>query len=181
MEEEIKPSVAQTEEESVDLDTTDEQVDSEESTESVEEMRERLAKAEELADNYKVRAEKAEKKAKEAKVETKVEPKSDGLSSKDTIAIINAKVHEDDIDEVMEYARFKKISISEALQSSVIKASLAERQEHRSTAQATNTGKARSGSSKLSGEAVLDKARKTGELPESEEAINALVEARYKK
>ncbi len=178
MEEEIVVADdSKTAEETVDLDTTEETAE-ETTEESVEDVKARLTKAEELAQNYKVRAEKAEKKAKETKVE-KVEPVQ-GLSSKDTIALINAKVNEDDIEEVIEYAKFKKISVSEALKSSVIKASLTEREEQRNTANATSTGKSR-GAAKVSGEALLAKAQKTGEIPDSDEGISALIAARMKK
>lgn len=174
MEEEIMPSVAQTEEE-VTPEVIEETDSNETVEESVDEVRERLQKAEELANNYKIRAEKAEKQAKtQPKVET-------GLSSKDTIALINAKVHEDDVDDVIEYARFKKIPIGEALKSTVIKASLKEKEELRNTANATNTGRTRTPNSKVSGESLLDKAQKTGEIPESDEALKAMLDARYKK
>jgi len=169
--------------EAVVVESTEEvSVDSQESdtTESVEEMRERLAeeaekrqKAETLANNYKIRAEKAEKAVKAPQ-----EPKTEGLTSKDTIALINAKVHEEDIDEVVEYARFKKISIADALKSSVVRASLSERSEQRSTAEATNTGRTR-GSARVSPEALLGKAQKTGEIPDNPAELSAMLESRY--
>lgn len=179
MEDTTKPSVAQTEEESTDLDTVEDVVESEESTESEVDWKAEAEKQKQLAENQKVRAEKAERQAK-TKVETKVETQP-GLSSKDTIALINAKVHEDDVDEVVDYAKFKKISIPEALKSSVIKTSLSERQELRNTANATNPGRTRSGSSKVSGDALLEKARKTGEVPESDADLDAMLTSRYKK
>ncbi len=101
------------------------------------------------------------------------------LSSRDTIALINAKIHEDDVDDVLEYAKFKKIPVAEAIKSSVVRASLAEKQELRATANATNTGRTRAPNSRVSGEALLDKAQKTGELPDSKEALNAMLDARY--
>lgn len=167
--------------EEVDLNSTTEEVESEETTESIDELRTRLAKAEEIAESQKIRAEKAEKLVK-TKAETKVEAHNDtSLSSKDTIALINAKVHEDDVEDVIDYAKYKKISVAEALKSSVIKASLAEKSEFRATANATNTAKARSGGSKASGDTLLDKAKRTGEVPDSDEGLNALVAARYSK
>jgi len=150
----------------------------EESEESVAEVKARLAKAEELANNYKVRAEKAERKvAKDAPIIR--EAKSD-IPSKDLIAIMNAKVHEEDIDEVLDYAKFKKISVSEALKSNAIKSHLRDQEEKRTTAEATNTGKTRGGNSKLSGEALLNIAREKGEVPEKADDLDALLEARYK-
>lgn len=163
-----------------------EEVDSNETTqesgESVEEMRDRLEKAEALANNYKIRAEKAERKSKTEQPKTEhVERADNSLSFKDAITLSNAKVHEDDIDEIIDYAKFKKISIGEALKSSVIKASLAERSEFRQTAQATSTGKARSGASRQTAESLLKKVRTTGEIPDNADELEALVENRYKR
>jgi hypothetical protein len=140
--------------------------------ESVEEVKAQLAKAKELADNYKVRAEKAEKKAKEAPKE-----KEPSLSTQDLIALMNAKVNEDDISEVEDYARFKKISIKEALKTSTIKTFLAEREEQRNVAAATNVSAARRSPSRISEETLISKASK-GELPESDDEIKRLAEAR---
>lgn len=141
-----------------------------------EEEKQSRLKAEEVAENQKIRAEKAEKKAKDVRIEAKAD-----LSSRDTIAIINARVHEDDVDEVLDYAKYKKISIAEALKSSFIKTSLAEKEELRNTAEATNTGRTRSGNSKQSGDALLSKAKKTGELPDREEDLDTMLESRYTK
>lgn len=142
-------------------------------------LKERLKKAEEYGRNQKIRAEKAELKAKEVSSDTETIVTPD-LSSKDTIALINAKVHEDDVDEVVEYAKFKKISLAEALRTNVIKTSLSERAEQRATAEATTTGKARSGHAKVSGETLLRKAQKTGEMPDRQEDLEALLEERYR-
>ena len=135
--------------------------------ESVEEVKSRLAKAEELANNYKIRAEKAEGKLKDVKP---TESKTDGLTTKDTIAIMNAKVHEDDIDEVVDYAKFKKIPVSEALKSGVVKTLLAEKAEQRTIAEATNTSGSRRSSAKLTDEALMSNIR-GGQLPESDADI----------
>jgi len=103
--------------------------------------------------------------------------KSGDLSSKDLIALISAKIPEDDVDEVVEYSRFKKISIGEALKSSVIRASLAERAEQRTTAAATNTAPSRRGPTQLSDEARLESI-KDGKFPESDADIQKLMEAK---
>ena len=149
--------------------------------ESVDEIKAKLAKAEELAQNYRIRAEKAERKAKEPENKpVQVHNTAIGipnLTSIDTIAIMRANVPEDDITDVVEYAQFKKISVSEALKSSTVKNILAEKEEQRTVAQATNTGAARRGTSKVSDEALAQKAYK-GELPESDEDIRRLYKAR---
>ncbi len=147
------------------------------SEESIEEVKARLAKAEELANNYKIRAEKAEKGK---KTQPAPEAKKGDLSSKDLIAIMNAKVPEDDIDEVVDYAKFKGISVGEALKSSTIKATLSERAEQRNTAAATNTGTVRRGNAKVSDDVLLSEAQK-GKLPESDDDIARLIGARSKK
>jgi hypothetical protein len=165
-----------TEEVTPEVTTTEEVVE-----ESIEEVKARLAKAEEIANNYKIRAEKAEKISKSVKVETKVETKTesnDGLSVKDTLALFGAKVTEpEDVDEVVEWARFKKIQVTEALKSETIKARLKEKSEMRATAAATNTGPARRTTTKMTPDVLVSKA-KAGELPESDEGMDALAEAR---
>lgn len=157
--------------EEVTLEVTEEATTQEESVETVEEVKARLAKAEELANNYKIRAEKAEKKAKET---SQVKPAQTATSTRDLVALMEAKVPADDIADVEEFAKFKNISIAEALKSSTVKSILAEKAEKRNTANATNTGAARRSPAKVSDEVLLDKARK-GELPESDEDINRLV------
>jgi hypothetical protein len=154
-----------------DVTTTDEVVE-----ESVEEIKSRLAKAEELANNYKIRAEKAEKKAKEpVTTELKPEKNDTGISALDTIAFINAKVTEpEDIQEVVEWAQFKKIPVAQALKSDTIKTLLREKSELRATALATNTGGARRTTSKVSDETLMQNAAK-GQLPESEAEMQRLV------
>lgn len=149
--------------------------------ESVEEVKARLAKAEELAQNYKIRAEKAERKVKEPENKP-VQAQNTAIGAVnltpiDTIAIMRANVPEDDITDVVEYAQFRKISIAEALKSSTVKNILAEKEEQRTVAQATNTGATRRGSTKVSDEALAQKAYR-GELPESDEEIRRLYKAR---
>lgn len=99
------------------------------------------------------------------------ESTSSKISIKDQQALLRNNVHEDDIDEVVEYAAFKKISVSEALKSDVIKTTLSNKAEFRKTADASNTSSAKKGSSKVSDETLVSKLSK-GEVPEkgSEEA-----------
>jgi hypothetical protein len=150
----------------------------EKSEESVEEVKARLAKAEELAQNYKVRAEKAEKKAKEVvREESKTTKPSSDLSSKDLMALMNAKVETDDVDEIVDYAKFKGISVAEALKTGVIKTSLAEKAEQRKIADATNTGTSKRSSGKVSDDVLLSNASK-GILPESDEDMERLFNLR---
>lgn len=117
-----------------------------------------------------------ERLKKAEQVPSKVE-NTDELSSKDLLAIMNASVSEDDLDEVIEFAKYKKISVAEALKNSTLKSILSDKASERKTAAATQTRSAR-GTSKVSGSDILAKAERTGEVPDDEEGLNALFQAR---
>lgn len=135
---------------------------------------EKAKKAEELADNYKIRAEKAEK---ELKVKGgKVEDQS--LTTKDALALVNAKVSDEDYDEVIRVSKIFGKSIGETLKDKTMQSILSERVEERRTAELAQTGKNRRGESKTTGEDLLAKAEKTGEVPEDEEGLKKLFQAR---
>lgn len=162
---------------------TEEELINEFETNQAEALRvesERAKKSEELANNYKIRAEKAESeaKAKEAK-EVKVEPTpiNDSLTQSDLLAIVRANIADEDIDEVRDYANLKHISVSEALKSSVVKTILSEKDEERKTANATSTGNARKGSERQTPSQLLENAKK-GILPDSDEDLEKLILAR---
>ncbi len=139
-------------------------------------------KAEEYAQNQKIRAEKAERENKElkAKLSQKETPKEVALKNEMSLKDIRAlaDVHDDDVDSVVDWAKFKEISIAEAKKSSEIQALLRTRTEERQTAQAANVGSAKRGSSKISDESLLEKLEKN-EL--SEEDIEKAVKARMEK
>jgi hypothetical protein len=103
-------------------------------------------------------------------------PSQDGLSNKDVLFLAKADIHEDDLDDVIDYARLKKIPVAEAHK--FMKPILAERAEERRTAAATRTGSGARGASKATGDDLLRKADQSGEVPESDDGIKALVEAR---
>lgn len=156
------------------LDTQEEAIvdadsdDTQEDIEDIEELKAKLAKAEELANNYKVRAEKAEK--------SKVQPthkEAQGLSITDQMALVRADVHEDDLEEVQEFAKFKKITIAEALKTPMLKSILLDNKEKRDTAIAANITSSKRVSGKVSDETIFTKAMK-GELPESDEELARL-------
>lgn len=151
--------------------TTEEEVETEE---SAEELKERLAKAEELANNYKIRAEKAEKASK-----AKPPTTANDLNSKDLVAIMNAKVPEEDIDEVVEYAKYRKTSVGEILKDPIMKATLDLRAEERNTAIAANTNTSRRGSNRVPDDVLLANASR-GKMPESDAEIARLMKAKYK-
>jgi len=132
-----------------------------------------FAKAKELAENYKIRAEKAEAKT---KGETKGEEQS--LTTKDALALVNAKVSDEDYDEVIRVSKILGKTISETLKDKTMNTILAERVEERQSAELAQTGKQNRGTNKNTGEDLLAKAEKTGEVPEDEEGMQKLFQAR---
>lgn len=101
------------------------------------------------------------------------------LSQKDLYAMVKADVSEEDFDEVVEFAKFKKISVSEALKLPVLKTILSDKSEQRKSALATSTGSSRRSNAKLSDEALLENANK-GIMPDSDEDIRRLASIKRK-
>lgn len=147
--------------------------------ESGEALKEKLQKAEELAKNQRIRAEKAEralkqKSALKTEKAEEVEAKStSGMSLKDIRALQD--VHDDCVDQVIEYAKFKGVSIVEAKKDPVMQTFLKTKEEERRIAEATNTGGARRGTNKISDETLI-KNFNSG-VPLKEDDIERLVEA----
>jgi hypothetical protein len=139
-----------------------------------EEQVEELKKRAKLTESYKIRAEKAEgelKKKKSVKEELTMTPK-------DTVALVNAKVDTEDFDSVVDWAKFKGVSVSDALKDKTLQVVLREKGEERKTAQATSTKGGRS-FSKETPEEIVSRASK-GELPDDDEGIAKLAEAHMK-
>jgi hypothetical protein len=157
-------------EETEDLNTTE---SADETTEQIDWKAEAL-KMKEIADNQRIRAEKAERKAKEPQSIAQANP---SLSTADIIALSKADIEAEDVDEVLEYAKFKRISIAEALKSPVVKATLSEKKEQRNVAIATNTGGAKRSTGRISDETLIANAEK-GILPESDADIDRLMKAK---
>ena len=120
------------------------------------------------------RAKKAETALKEVKAKKPEEVVKEDFSNKDFLYLAKADVHEDDIDTVLEWAKFKKIAVKEA--HNELKGVLATKAEERKSAQVTQTKGAR-GSSAPSAEDLVSNASK-GKLPEKDEDIEALAAAR---
>lgn len=156
---------------------SDETEEEGETVESLTEKNKQLFARAKRAEGFELKDGKWVKKANIAK-KPDAAPSQNTLTPEDTVAFMNAKIHEDDVNEVIEWAKFKKISIKEALKSPILKATLAEKTEHRATAAAANVGKGRKGSTQATGEELLSKTRRTGELPGTDEGIEKLVEAR---
>ncbi len=100
------------------------------------------------------------------------------MSFTDQRALINSNVHDDDIQEVKDFAKLKGISIAEALKHPIVSATLAENTEKRVTASATNTSIARRGPTKLSDEDRISQAN-AGKMPEKDEDIDSLMSAKF--
>lgn len=122
-------------------------------------------------------AEAREAKAKLAERGTSGEVNTKGsLSTVDLMALVNHKVNEEDIPEVENYARFKGISIAEALKTTVVKSLLSEKEEMRKTASATNVKNSRVAVNKVNPSDLLDKARAGEKIDDKD--IEALARAR---
>jgi len=100
---------------------------------------------------------------------------ADGVSADDIIALTG--IDAEDRERVRKWATQTGTSITEALNDPDLKLILDTRAEERRTAAATSIGSGR-GSSKVTGEQLLDKARTTGEVPDTDEGMAKLAEAR---
>jgi len=147
-------------------------------TPSQEEIDE-LRKKAELAENYKIRAEKAEKKIKEKPKEEEKKPETETMSQKDFLALNEHKVTSDDIDEVNRVAKALDQPVHEALKDPVLQGILSTRAEQRKTAETTQTKTNQRVAQKTNPETVLSKASQ-GHLPNEDDdaGIEALAEAR---
>lgn len=122
---------------------------------------------------YKAIAERKSKQADKAKELPKQEAPAPAenkqeadLTAKDAIVLMKSGVDNDeDIDEVVQFAKFRNIPISEALKSPVVKTLLAQKAEERKTAEAASTAGSRRGTSKPSTATILDNAL-NGKLPD---------------
>ena len=163
------------------LDSTNEQIESEESDEESTDEPEYTENERKLY----ARAKKAEeelkklKEAKPPKENTVKKEQSGDLSTLDIIALSKANIEDEDIEEVLDYAKYKGISVREALSSSILKTTLAEKVEERKSAQVTHTGSGRRANSAISDERLLADARK-GIMPENETDMSRLSMLRLK-
>lgn len=163
-----------------DLLVDDETLNVEEDQDSIpDEKEEKLKKLEEIARNQEIRAKKAEAKLKALEGTPKVEketPKNPEMSLKDIRAL--SDVHDDDVDDIIDYAKYKGVTVAEAKKSPAMQALIKAKEEERKTAQATNTGIAKRGTSQKSDERVLEEFRQ-GKISEDDDAISRLAEARF--
>lgn len=117
------------------------------------------AKHKEIAENQRIRAEKAEgKKKDEGDGGTK---KDEDLSSTDVIALIGADIkHPDDIAEIKRAAKLFGKTITEIIQDPLLKAKLKQNSEFRAAQQAANVDPKRAGTNQATDSEILERARK---------------------
>ncbi len=165
-------------------DTEDEVIEVEESQDNDEVVEVETEQEEEVEQiDWEARAKKAEQAIIKAKAKHSDTPKNQsGLSTFDMLALQKANIEtEEDLDEVTDYANYKKISVAEALKSTFLKATLAEKAEQRTSAMAVNTGTGRrAASGVISDERLLADSSK-GILPDSEEDIARLTRLKFAK
>lgn len=163
------------------LETTETETEAVETTEAAEEqltaeqiadLKAKAAKADELEAKNKQLYERAKK------AETKPAPAQEaGLSTKDVVYLAKADIHNDDVDEVLDYAKLKGISVSKAHE--FLKPILDVRSEQRTSASAANVSNVRRGPSKVTDDVLISKAAQ-GQLPDDDEGIARLVAAKAK-
>lgn len=157
---------------------TEAELDLDLSVEDENDLEAENAKLKKAYEDQKRRAEIAESKVKSVKPVTT--QTNSTLTVKDGFALAKANVNDEDIDDVLEYANFKKISVADALKSSVVKSLLAEKEEFRTSQQASTSSTTRRATPKITDDTILENARQ-GKLGDSEDEIRALFRARMKK
>lgn len=98
---------------------------------------------------------------------------ADDITKTELFSLVKANVADEDVNEVVIYARSHNISATEALKLPEVKSILKTRAEYRKTAEAANTGSSRSGKLKVSDETLLENASK-GDLPTDDASIKRL-------
>lgn len=142
------------------------------SKQEVEELRAKAAKADELEKKNKQLYERAKKN---------VPSKDPNLSPKDYLALTNAGITAEDFDEVVRVSTVLGKPISEALRDDVMKTILDRRAEERRTAAATHTSGGARAVKKTTGEDLLRKAEATGEIPDDEDGMAKVINARMER
>jgi hypothetical protein len=145
--------------------------------EEIDEVEQLRKEKQELEDKNKklfARAKAAEEKVKQT---SPAPSQSDNLSPADTLALVQAQVPPEDVNEVLEYARYRKISVQDALKSNVVKTLLSDRAEERKSAAAAHTGSARRAPQKVPATALVSKAE-DGDLPETDDEMDRMWRAR---
>ena len=142
---------------------------------------EKMSKGAQNYESQKIRAEKAEQEAKELKDKLGVKPTEEvkGLPPKDYLALTEAKITSEDFDEVMNWAGYRKVSLSDALKDKTLQTILRERAEQRATDEATAVKGRRPADTEPQGQELLRRAHNE-QLPETDKGIEELVQAEHK-
>lgn len=151
------------------LETPAEEVELEEAPEEdIEALKAKAAKADELEKKNKQLFERLKKQQEEKPKETS------GLSIGDTLYLAKADIHEEDVQDVLNYAEKMGVTVKDA--HTYFKPVLKARGEERQSALATQTGKGNRAPSAVAPDALLRKAE-DGDFGK-EDDIDKLVEAR---
>lgn len=137
---------------------------------------EKIKKAEEIARNQRIRAEKAERELKALKAAPKEEKSSTGenLSLKDIRALQD--VADEDVEEVTDFAKFKGITVAEAKKHPVMVSLLRTKAEERASQEAMSTSK--KGVKKVSDEVLLDRVKSGDNMSDEEMRLAAQAQLR---
>jgi len=146
------------------------------------ESREVGVKSMEAYQSQKIRAEKAEKANKPLettppKKEVENETPKNEYSLQDIRALND--VHDEDVETVEKFAKLYEISIPEAKKHADVQAVIKNREELRATAKATTTKGGRHGVNKATGKELLRKFNKSGNVPDSDADLDAMLEAEF--
>ena len=161
----------------------EEEVQPNEQTEAVE-VNEDLTKAQQVAENQKIRAEKAEKELKDlkGKVETETPKKETKSNEPDyaKLAYLNGEkvVNSDDQKMVMDEAERLKLPLTDILAMKHIKAQLKDAKDQRSAEDGSPKGKGKSGGS---GQQDVDYYLAKGTTPSDPDLANKVINARMQK
>lgn len=137
---------------------------------SIDELNKKIATLEAQKNHFR------EKASKREALETSTRA---DMSPADLVAVMNAGVHQDDMERVERFAISEGISIRDAVAHPELKAMLDVRNEQRNTAVATNVENVRRGASKVSADTLMQRANK-GDIPSGDDEIEALVAAKAK-
>jgi len=117
---------------------------------------------------------------KDVKIEekkTEVKADTSELTQSDIITLARSELADEDIPEVLEYAKLKGVSLKEALTSNVVQAILSTNKEARTVADASNTGKTAQTTSGTSDDELMANAKK-GIMPDSDADMERLAKLR---
>lgn len=100
------------------------------------------------------------------KIDSKESTKSPSMDLKDIRALQD--VHDDDIEEVIEFSKYKKISVAEAKRHPAVQSLLKVRSEERASALAASTATSKRGSKANSSENILTKVKNQEDMSDEE-------------